>query len=150
MVQSAAGHGDYACHYLRNESRIDSEDTCVLEYIGLQIGDGLGERKAGVEGRASHPMDSTRWCFLIVMYEYNNEKITMMKKCTVASGRRRVAKLLVGWVRGPLPVVFPGCLPLLRRKSLHGIKIRQNYLHPLFSVVLTSSLNHYLGYYTCR
>ncbi|KAF5649514.1 e3 ubiquitin ligase ARI10 [Fusarium tjaetaba] len=31
-----------ASDYLRNDTRIDSEETCALEYIGLQIGDGLG------------------------------------------------------------------------------------------------------------
>jgi hypothetical protein len=39
---------------------------------------------------------------------------------------------------------------LLRRKSLHGMNIHQNYPCILFSVVLVRSLNYYLGYYTCR
>lgn len=50
----------------------------------------------GARGGTAHPKDGTRRCFVVVMYEYNNEKITMMKKCTVASGRRRMPKPLVG------------------------------------------------------
>lgn len=49
----------------------------MLQHIRLQLGDGMGDGKAGVEGSKELPgaySHRPRWSFVIVLYEYNNRK----------------------------------------------------------------------------